>query len=200
MAEPKLPMKVFLHKIRHFLYHIFSLTSQILFYLIYLGIFVIYMAFEIEHKYLVCNDSYRELAKQKHFIRQGYLSRDKNRTVRVRTKDDTAYLTIKTRNIGDTRCEYEYEIPFSDALPLLEACIPPVIEKTRYLVDFSGHTWEIDEFDGFLSGIRIAEIELSNSDEEYALPPFAGKNVTGDAKYYNSNIHLLAKPLNEGQG
>lgn len=151
------------------------------------------MSLEIEHKYLVTDDSYKKLAAKKVHIMQGYISREKERTVRIRVKDSKAYITIKTKNIGDTRNEFEYEIPKSDALKLLKICNPPVIEKYRYIVEFKGFTWEVDEFQGELCGIVIAEIELPTSDTVYETPPFIGKNVTGMPEYYNSNIHLLAK-------
>ena len=150
------------------------------------------MGVEIEHKYLLKNDSYRAMASKSEHIMQGYLSRDKQRTVRVRIKGSEAFLTIKTCNDGDTRGEFEYAIPPDDALQLLQACIPPVIEKTRFIVGYKGFSWEIDEFAGMLKGIVVAEIELPSSGTEYPLPPFAGENVTGDPRYYNSNIHLLA--------
>ncbi len=150
------------------------------------------MNVEIEHKYLLKNTLYRDMAYKTTHIIQGYLSRDKQRTVRVRVKDDKACLTVKTCNKGDTRDEFEYIIPLSDAKALLKSCIPPIIEKTRFLVNFDGFVWEIDEFTGELNGVAIAEIELPSSDTHYTLPPFAGKNVTGNPLYYNSNIHLLA--------
>ena len=150
------------------------------------------MNLEIEHKYLVSDDSYKSLATNKIHIIQGYLSREKERTVRIRIADAKAYITIKTQNIGDTRNEFEYEIPMTDADILIKACIPPVIEKTRYIVPFEGFKWEIDEFKGNLNGLELAEIELPTSETKYTLPPFIGENVTGNPKYYNSNIHNLA--------
>ena len=119
------------------------------------------MNIEIEHKYLLRNDSYRNMAKKSYHIVQGYLSREKQRTIRIRIKDRTAFLTIKT-------------------------C------ATGHIVPFGGFVWEIDEFKGALEGVTLAEIELPSSDTDYPLPPFIGKNVTGDPRYYNSNIHLLA--------
>lgn len=147
------------------------------------------MAFEIEHKYLVDNETYRSMATHKYHIFQGYLSREPARTVRIRTKDDIGYITIKGITKGDIRHEFEYDIPYKDALQLLQMCIPPIIEKVRYIVPFEGHIWEIDEFKGELNHVVIAEIELNESNEKYELPPFVGQNITGDVKYYNSNIH-----------
>lgn len=158
------------------------------------------MSVEIEHKYLTSNDSYKEMAVSSQRISQGYLSRDKERTVRIRTKDDKGYITVKTKNVGDARNEFEYEIPFADAAALLKVCLPPVIQKTRYLVSFGDFLWEIDEFEGALEGVTLAEIELPDSNTRYPLPSFVGENVTGKPEYYNSNIHRLAKGYsNEGQ-
>lgn len=151
------------------------------------------MGVEIEHKYLVVDTSFKEIASSKHYIKQGYLSRTPERTIRVRIYDKTGFITIKSKNIGDTRKEFEYEIPKSDANQLIEMCDKPVIEKYRYLVPYMGHTWEVDEFLGSLSGITIAEIELKNSTDNYVKPLFVGENVTGKPEYYNSNIHKLAK-------
>lgn len=146
------------------------------------------MALEIERKYLVVSDSYRMMAEKSSHIRQGYLSRDKERTVRVRTVDDKAFLTIKGKNIGDTRVEFEYSIPMEDAYELLRLCTGRVIEKTRYYVPYRGKTWEVDEFDGDLSPLVLAEVELSDSSEQFEMPPFVGKEVTTDPQYYNSNL------------
>ena len=151
------------------------------------------MSIEIEHKYLTSNDSYKEMAVSSQRISQGYLSRDKERTVRIRTKDDKGYITVKTKNVGDARNEFEYPIPQHDAYLLIEKCQPPVLEKERYIVPYKGFVWEIDEFKRELSGITLAEIELPSSDTHYDIPAFIGQNVTGDPRYYNSNIHLLAK-------
>ena len=112
------------------------------------------MSVEIEHKYLTSNDSYKEMAVSSQRISQGYLSRDKERTVRIRTKDDKGYITVKTKNIGDARNEFEYEIPFADAAALLKVCLPPVIQKTRYLVPFGDFLWEIDEFKAHSKALR----------------------------------------------
>ncbi len=151
------------------------------------------MNIEIEHKYLVINDAYKAMSTTAFHIKQGYLSRDKERTVRIRTKNDKAYLTVKTKNIGDMRNEFEYEIPFADAQKLLDVCLQPVIEKVRYIVEHKGFRWEVDEFKGKLDGICLAEIELPNSTTKYERPMFIGENVTGNPAYYTSNIHLLAK-------
>ncbi len=146
------------------------------------------MAFEIEYKYLVKNDSYKALAKSFSRISQGYLCRQPERTVRVRLRDDKGYLTIKGKNSGAIREEFEYSIPYEDALKMLNMCIPPILEKTRYIVPFKGHIWEVDEFAGSRSGLVTAEVELSSPEEDYEIPDFIGENVTGNPAYYNSNL------------
>ena len=144
---------------------------------------------DIEHKYLVINNSFKEYATKSIAIYQGYLSKDKERTVRVRTANDLAFITVKGKNIGDTRLEFEYPIPFDEASTLLkQLCITPIIEKTRYIVEYNGNTWEIDEFKGALEGLILAEIEIPSSEYKYDIPPFIGKNVTNDVRYYNSNL------------
>ena len=145
------------------------------------------MAKEIEHKYLTVSNEYRLLATSSHIICQGYLSLDKERTVRVRTIDNRGFVTIKGKNIGALRQEFEYEIPVADAKEMLETlCLKPVIEKCRYIVVYEGEKWEVDEFKGALSGLVLAEIELPDVNHKYSIPKFIGKNVTGDPRYYNS--------------
>lgn len=146
------------------------------------------MAFEIEHKYLVTNDNYKNLATSKFHIYQGYLSREPERTVRVRIKTDRAYITIKGKNEGTKRLEFEYEIPKEDALKMLELCQQPILEKVRYNVPYKGKLWEVDEFLGSNKGLILAEIELTSEGESYDKPDFIGENVTGNSKYYNSNL------------
>jgi adenylate cyclase len=149
------------------------------------------MALEIEHKYLVVNDSYRSMAERKLEITQGYLSREPLCTVRVRIIGDRAFITIKGQNQGDTRQEFEYDIPIDEAKSLLMLCQPGVIYKTRYLVNHQGNLWEVDEFHGRLDGLVVAEIEIPHSGHTYAKPPFVGENVTDDSRYYNSNLSKL---------
>lgn len=137
---------------------------------------------------MVSNDSFRTLASEQIEISQGYLSSDPDRTVRVRLWNESGYLTVKTRNIGAVRDEWEYEIPAADARAMLKAC-SSVLSKTRWIVTGSdGMRWEVDEFHGKLDGLIIAEIELPAEDTPFLLPGFAGKEVTGDAGYYNSNL------------
>ena len=145
------------------------------------------MAEEIEHKYLVVSDDYKQLAQSIHEIRQGYLSRNPDRVVRVRLFDDKGYITIKSRNHGAVRLEFEYEIPKDDAIELLGLCEKPIIHKIRYAVEYEGFVWEIDRFISPCD-YTVAEIELPDDKTEYSLPSFIGENVTGRPEYYNSNI------------
>ena len=148
------------------------------------------MAFEIEHKYLVINDSYLQMQTAVREIKQGYLSRNPERTVRVRIVDDKGYITVKGLTNVDIRHEFEYSIPYEDAVMMLEMCVPPIISKKRHLVPYEGHIWEVDEFQGDLSHVVVAEIELKSRDEKYSLPPFVGADITGNPAYYNSQLHL----------
>ena len=149
------------------------------------------MSKEIERKYLVVSDSYKELASEKHHIVQANLSTRPDATVRVRLFDDKAFLTVKGRNKGAVRDEWEYPIPPSDAQAMIERCSTEghVIEKTRLIVDAGmGLKWEIDEFHGHHQGLIVAEIELPEVDTSYTLPDFIGEEVTDDPRYYNSSL------------
>lgn len=146
------------------------------------------MAKEVERKYLVIDDSYKKIATNSYEITQGYLCRVPESTVRVRIKGHRAFLTVKGKTSGCVRDEWEYEIPLSDAREMLKLSSGGVLEKTRHIVNHEGKIWEIDEFHGRLAGLTVAEIELESPDEEFAIPPFAGKEVTGDPAYYNSNL------------
>lgn len=129
-------------------------------------------------------------------FRQGYLSIDKERTVRVRIADAEGTLTIKGITVGATRAEYEYEIPRREAEEMLsDLCLQPIIEKTRHRVRFGGRTWEVDEFTGDNEGLVIAEVELDSEDEGVDLPDWVGDEVTGDPRFYNAN--LVARPYRE---
>lgn len=144
---------------------------------------------EIERKFLVRGE-YKSFATSAERIRQGYLNQAGGRTVRVRTRADKAYLTIKGPSIdgGLSRFEWEMEIPMDDALDLLKLSVSPVIDKTRYLVPFEGHIFEVDEFYGDNEGLTMAEVELGAVDEEFSKPSWLGEEVTGDRRYYNSNL------------
>ena len=140
---------------------------------------------EIERKFLVVNNEYKSGKPQR--ISQGYICSENDRVVRVRIKGDKAYLTIKNATIGFARNEYEYEIPVADAEAMLHnTCQQPIIEKTRYVLEYKGYTWEVDEFHGDNEGLVVAEIELENKDDVFDCPDFIGEEVTGDARYYNA--------------
>jgi adenylate cyclase len=143
---------------------------------------------EIERKFLLKDDTWREGAGKKYYL-QGYLSSHKERTVRVRIAEDEAFLTIKGKNIGMTRTEFEYPIPVEEARIMLNTlCEKPLIEKYRYTMQYQGFVWEIDEFLGENEGLIVAEIELPSEDTPFALPTWAGKEVTAEAQYYNANL------------
>lgn len=148
------------------------------------------MAIEIERKFLVNDESYKEMAFKSDRIAQGYICRQGGNSTRVRVRGDKGYLTIKGPSIdgGLSRFEWEKEIPASEAWELMKLCPTPIIDKTRYLVEFEDHVFEVDEFYGDNEGLVVAEVELSAIDEEFKKPPFLGKEVTGDGKYYNSSL------------
>ena len=148
------------------------------------------MAIEIERKFLVTDESDKEMAFKSDRIAQGYICRQGGNSTRVRVRGDKGYLTIKGPSIdgGLSRFEWEKEIPASEAWELMKLCPTPIIDKTRYLVDFEGHTFEVDEFYGDNAGLVVAEVELSTPDEEFKRPVFLGEEVTGDGKYYNSSL------------
>jgi CYTH domain-containing protein len=146
------------------------------------------MALEIERKFLVINDDWKIGNPVQ--ICQGYLNRDPDRTVRVRTAGTQAWITIKGRNKGSVRSEFEYPIPLDDAATLLILCERPLLEKRRYHFEQDGCTWEIDEFLGDNLGLVVAEIELDRPDAEFSLPSWVGMEVTHDSRYFNSNLSV----------
>ncbi len=146
------------------------------------------MGKEIERKFLVKGDAWRSLAKGKHY-RQGYLNSAKERTVRIRTIDDKAFLTVKGPTVGVTRLEFEYPISFEDCTTMLDQLAEkPIIEKTRYKIPMGTHVWEIDEFFGVNAGLIVAEIELESEDTPFEKPDWIGEEVSGDPRYFNSNL------------
>ena len=147
------------------------------------------MAQEIEKKFLVAGE-FKESAKKATRITQGYLSSVPERTVRVRVKGEKGYITVKGigNDSGASRFEWEKEIPVEDVRDLLKICEPGVIDKTRYLVDCDGHTFEVDEFYGDNEGLVVAEVELGDENEAFTRPSWLGEQVTGDKKYYNSML------------
>lgn len=147
------------------------------------------MSKEIERKFLVKDNSFVEMASESHRIRQGYISRRKEGTVRVRTLDHRGFLTVKGATHGIERHEWEFEIPYEDANEMFSTvCEPGLIDKTRHIVDYMGYRWEIDEFHGSLSPLVVAEVELPSAETEPPLPPFVGMEVSDDPAYYNSNL------------
>ncbi len=148
------------------------------------------MHIETERKFLVKDDSYKAGATCSHRITQGYICRDKGRTVRVRLCDDKAYLTIKGAGSasGMSRYEWEKEISADDARDLFLLCQCGIIDKTRHIVPYDGKVFEVDEFHGENSGLVMAEIELASEDEAFSRPAWLGKEVTGDRRYYNSML------------
>ncbi len=147
------------------------------------------MAIEIEHKFLLANDAWREQVSHSVIYKQGYLSSQPTSSIRVRISDNQAWLNIKSATIGTQRHEYEYEIPLTDAQEILDnLCLKPVIEKTRHFVTHGNHQWEIDEFDGENAGLIVAEIELEAADETFEKPDWIGEDVTQDMRYYNNNL------------
>ncbi len=154
------------------------------------------MGTETERKFLVRGDWPRE---QPVHIRQGYLSRTPERTVRIRRAGDRAFLTIKGMSRGASRAEFEYPIPVGEADQMLdELCEAPLIDKHRYRTTENGVTWEIDEFHGANDGLVIAEVELHSEDQPLTLPSWVGAEVTGDARFFNAN--LVASPYSQWRG
>lgn len=146
------------------------------------------MGKEIERKFLVKGDAWRSLGKGTSY-RQGYLNSVKERTVRIRTINDKAFLTIKGLTVGATRSEYEYEIPLADCNAMLDTLAEkPIIEKKRYKVPFAGLTWEIDEFFGENAGLIVAEVELASEGQAIDKPEWVGEEVSADPRYFNSNL------------
>lgn len=146
------------------------------------------MAMEIERKFLVKNDQYKCLADSALF-RQGYLSVETDRTVRVRTYNDKGFITIKGKTQSYSREEYEYSIPNEDANRMLDnLCIRPIIEKVRYFLIYEGYKWVVDEFLGINEGLVVAEIELESEQQTFKKPEWIGNEVTSDCRYFNSNL------------
>ncbi|BAY13742.1 CYTH domain-containing protein [Calothrix sp. NIES-2098] len=146
------------------------------------------MAAEIERKFLVKEDSWRKLAEGSRFV-QGYISTAKEATVRVRIVGNQGYLTIKGISVKYSRSEFEYPIPLADAQEMLDTlCDRPLIEKVRYRIESGDLIWEIDEFDGVNKGLIIAEVELSDEQQQIELPSWIGEEVSDNPKYFNSNL------------
>ena len=145
------------------------------------------MGVEIERKFLLKGEDWRALG-QPLLLRQGYLSSNPARVVRVRVEGEQAYMTVKSKSVGATRGEWEYPIPLSDANELLALCEPPLVEKFRRKIAFAGNVWEVDEFLGANAGLVVAEIELGSENQSFERPDWIGAEVTHDARYFNSAL------------
>lgn len=158
------------------------------------------MAREIERKFLLASDQWRALTSAPgHLVRQGYLSSVKERTVRVRTAGDKAWITVKGITDGAARAEFEYPIPLSEANEMLDTlCETPLVEKTRHLVKHGGQIFEIDEFHGENASLIVAEVELESEDANIDCPPWLGVEVTNDPRYFNTN--LMRSPFSKWRG
>lgn len=158
------------------------------------------MAIEIERKFLVTGDSWRDNVVRQQNMRQGYLNRisadGSKASVRIRITGDEAFLNIKEAVTGSSRLEYDYGVPLPDASEMLDAlCQQPLIDKTRYIVEYAGFTWEIDVFHGENAGLVVAEIELPSEDTDFEKPGWLGREVTEQRRYYNAA--LSEKPYSE---
>lgn len=149
------------------------------------------MSLEIERKFLVSGD-YKSLSTSHSHIVQGYICSDRGRTVRVRLRDDQGFLTIKGPSLDGGLSRYEFEKPITrdEAISLMHLCEPGVIDKIRWLVPIGAHTYEVDEFFGENEGLVVAEVELSATDEPFEKAPFLAQEVTGDRRYYNSQLRI----------
>ncbi len=153
------------------------------------------MGREIERKFLLRGDDWRQLGTGV-LYRQGYLTSGEGCTVRVRVAGEQGYLTIKSATTGISRAEYEYAIPLVEAMELLDRlCQRPLIEKTRYRIPWQTVVWEVDEFAGENQGLIMAEVELTDPDQALDLPDWIGEEVSGDSRYFNSN--LVKHPFRE---
>lgn len=147
------------------------------------------MATEIEHKFLLRDDRWRQQVERSVQMRQGYLISDARCSVRVRVAGVQGFLNIKSGTLGIQRSEYEYAIPLAEAEEILDTlCEQPLLEKTRHFVYCGDHLWEIDEFAGANAGLIVAEVELSHPEEPFTRPDWAGEDVSYDIRYYNSQL------------
>ena len=160
------------------------------------------MGIEIERKFLVAGDAWRESVQEVVPMAQGYINDmgamdrgEQKASVRVRIQGEAAFLNLKSRELGHTRQEFDYAIPVADARALLALCVGGVIDKHRHYVRHEGHLWEVDEFLGDNAGLVVAEIELGRADEAFVKPAWAGKQVTDTARYYN--LALASRPYTQ---
>lgn len=147
---------------------------------------------EIERKFLVASENYKTAAQSKERIVQGFLNTHKERTVRVRIKGEAGFITVKglSNKEGTTRFEWEKEISVAEAEALLDICEAGIIDKIRHEIPVGNHVFEVDEFFGKNAGLVIAEIELTSENETFTKPEWLGEEVTGNIKYYNSQLSL----------
>jgi adenylate cyclase len=149
------------------------------------------MAIEIEHKFLLANEDWRQHIHKSVKYKQGYLSSQQTSSIRVRIADNQAWLNIKSATIGTQRQEFEYEIPLPDAEEIINTlCGKPLIEKIRHFVTDDHNIWEIDEFEGDNKGLIVAEIELSKTGQYFTKPTWLGAEVTDDLRFYNNNLAI----------
>ena len=147
------------------------------------------MALEIERKFLVSAENLSELhLVDGEKISQGYLCTDIEKTVRVRIKKNRGFISVKTKNIGIVRNEFEYEIPANDAEELLKLCEPNILQKIRYKIEYENHVWEVDIFEGKLAGLIMAEVEINSADEIVEIPSWIGQEVSNDSRFYNVKL------------
>lgn len=157
------------------------------------------MGIEIERKFLVCGDAWRDQAAKVVRMAQGYLndadavdSGRQRASVRVRIAGEAAYLNIKSRELGHTRQEFDYDVPLADAQALLALCVGGLVDKRRHHVHVGAHVWEVDEFLGDNAGLVVAEVELGHADEAFERPQWLGREVTHEVRYYN--LALASRP------
>ena len=145
---------------------------------------------EIERKFLVTSEAFKNEAFKRTRIVQGFLNTNPFRTVRVRIQGENGFITVKGKpnETGVTRFEWERQIPLAEAEQLIHLCEPGIIDKTRFEVQNGDHVYEVDEFMGENEGLIVAEIELESENEVFSKPQWLGKEVTGEIKYYNSNL------------
>lgn len=154
------------------------------------------MPIEIERKFLLANNDWREKVTLSHRIRQGYMGEIDKASVRIRVQDEKANINIKSATLSMRRMEYEYDIPLDEALEMLDQlCKQPQVDKTRFIVEQGKFKWEIDEFYGDNEGLIVAEIELSDENEVFEKPSWVGEEVTEDPRYYN--VNLIKHPFNK---
>lgn len=149
------------------------------------------MPTEIERKFLVDDKKWEALAKPKgNRYKQGYILSEEKRTVRIRVTEDAAYITFKGASTGITRSEYEYAIPVNEGNEILDNFATSAIKKTRFIIKYAGHVWEVDVFDGDNNGLIVAEIELQSEEEEFEKPDWVGQEVSHDARYTNASLSV----------